>query len=221
MASNGAGVSTPTRVFLVDDHALFTEGLRELLTFHDDIEVVGTSDSGDRALADVAHLLPDVVLMDLAMPGLDGIAATRRLTAHHPDIAVLVLTMSEDDSSVFAALRAGARGYLLKGAHQIELVASIRAVARGEAVFGARIADQVLQYFTAPRPVKVALPELTIRERQVLALLAADRPTAQIAAKLGMSAKTVRNHLSNVFAKLQVADRVQAVRRARESGLSD
>jgi DNA-binding NarL/FixJ family response regulator len=221
VAAYGAGVNTPIRVYLVDDHALFTEGLRELLTFHDDIEVVGTSDTGDRALTDIAQLLPDVVLMDLRMPGLDGIATTRRLTTHHPDIAVLVLTMSEDDSSVFAALRAGARGYLLKGARQDELVASIRAVARGEAVFGARVADQVLQYFSAPRPVQVALPELTIRERQVLALLAADHPTAQIAAKLGMSAKTVRNHLSNVFAKLQVADRVQAVRRARESGLSD
>jgi len=214
-------MSAPIRVFLVDDHALFTEGLRELLAFHDDIEVVGTSDSGDRALADIAQFLPDVVLMDLRMPGLDGIAATRRLTAHHPDIAVLTLTMSEDDTSVFAALRAGARGYLLKGAHQDELVASIRAVARGEAVFGARIADQVLQYFATPRPAQPALPELTIRERQVLALLAADHPTAKIAAALGVSPKTVRNHLSSVFTKLQVADRAQAVRRAREAGLTN
>jgi DNA-binding NarL/FixJ family response regulator len=122
---------------------------------------------------------------------------------------------------VFAALCAGARGYLLKGAHQDELVASIRAVVRGEAVFGARIADQVLQYFAAPRPPHPALPDLTIRERQVLSLLAADHPTAKIAAALGVSPKTVRNHLSSVFAKLQVADRVQAVQRAREAGLTN
>ena len=214
-------MTAPIRLLLVDDHALFTEGLCELLSFHDDLDVVGTSNSGARALAEVARLGPDVVLMDLQMPGLDGIAATRRITAHHPGTAVLVLTMYDDDASVFAVLRAGARGYVLKGAHQADLIAAIRAVARGEAVFGALVADRVLGYFTDPRPRRQVLPELTAREREVLALLAASLPTATIATQLGLSPKTVRNHLSSVFAKLQVADRTQAVLRAREAGLAE
>jgi DNA-binding NarL/FixJ family response regulator len=154
------------------------------------------------------------------MPGLDGIDATRRITAHHPDVAVLALTMYDDDASVFAVLRAGARGYILKGAHQSELIAAIRAVARGEAVFGAQVADRVLGYFAAPRPQRPVLPELTTREREVLALLAAGLPTASIATQLGLSPKTVRNHLSSVFTKLHVADRTQAVLKAREAGLT-
>ena len=209
------------RVMLVDDHALFTEGLRELLSFYDDIEVVAAVDSGDRALVEVARLTPDVVLMDLQMPGLDGVAATRRISASQSSTAVLALTMYEDDASVFAAMRAGARGYLLKGAHTDELVAAIRAVARGEAVFGASVADRVLAFFAAPRPASPPLPELTGREREVLHLLASGMPTASIAARLQLAPKTVRNHLSAIFAKLQVADRAQAVRRAREAGLGD
>jgi DNA-binding NarL/FixJ family response regulator len=211
----------PIRLLLVDDHVLFAEGLRELLSFHDDLEIAGIADSGERAVAAVASLNPQVVLMDLHMPGSDGISATRRIAARHPQTAVLALTMYEDDASVLAVLRAGARGYLLKGAHQAELVAAIRAVARGEAVFGAAVADRVLNYVAARHPEPPALPELTAREREVLVRLADGQPTATIATALGLTSKTVRNHLSNIFTKLQVTDRVQAVRRAREAGLTD
>lgn len=214
-------MNTPIRILLVDDHQLFTEGLTELLSFHDDLTVVGASSSGERALADVATLHPDVVLMDLQMPGLDGVSATRHITAHHISTAVLALTMYDDDASVFAVLRAGARGYILKGAHQDELVAAIRAVARGEAVFGARVADRVLAHFSASSTQEPALPELTPRERQVLGLLAGGSNTATIANRLHLSPKTVRNHLSTIFAKLHVADRTQAVLRAREAGLPE
>jgi DNA-binding NarL/FixJ family response regulator len=207
------------RVLLVDDHALFTAGLRELLAFYDDIDVVAAVDSGERALVEAARLKPDVVLMDLQMTGLDGVTATRRMTTHQPATAVLALTMFDDDASVFAVLRAGARGYVLKGARQEELITAIRAVARGEAVFGAQVADRVLAYFAAPRRTAPPLPELTDREREVLHLLATGLPTAAIAARLTLAPKTVRNHLSSVFTKLHVADRAEAVRRAREAGL--
>lgn len=214
-------MNTPIRILLVDDHRLFTEGLTELLSFHDDLKVVGASSSGERALVEVAALHPDIVLMDLQMPGLDGVSATRRITAHHSSTAVLALTMYDDDASVFAVLRAGARGYVLKGAHQDELVAAIRAVARGEAVFGARVADRVLAHFSAAASGQAVLPELTPREREVLGLLAVGCNTATIANRLNLSPKTVRNHLSTVFAKLHVADRTQAVLRAREAGLPE
>jgi DNA-binding NarL/FixJ family response regulator len=204
---------------LVDDHPLFTEGLRELLAFHDDLDVVGVTDSADKALTQIGPLAPDVVLMDLQMPGLDGVAATRRITARHPATAVLALTMYDDDASVLAVLRAGARGYVLKGAHQAELVAAIRAVARGEAVFGAQVADRVLAHFTTPPARRPVLPELTDRERQILIMLASGQTTSDIAGHLELGPKTVRNHLSNIFAKLRVADRTQAVLRAREAGL--
>ena len=148
-------------------------------------------------------------------------SATRRITDQHPATAVLVLTMYDDDASLFAVLRAGARGYILKGAHQAEFIAAIRAVAGGEAVFGAQVADRVLAHFANPPPQRAVLPELTERERQVLRLLALGRPTHDIARQLGLSPKTVRNHLSNVFTKLQVADRTQAVLLARDAGLTD
>src|SRR4051812_49098472 len=214
-------MTRPIRLLLVDDHPLFTEGLQELLAFHDDLDVVGVTDSAAKALTEIGRLRPDVVLMDLQMPGLDGITATRRITAHHPATAVLALTMSDDDASVFAVLRAGARGYVLKGAHQAELVAAIRAVSRGEAVFGAKVADRVLARFAAPATKAPVLPQLTDRERQVLAMLATGHTTSDIAARLVMSPKTVRNHLSNIFAKLHVVDRTQAILRAREAGLID
>ena len=216
-------MTAPIRLLLVDDHALFTEGLRELLSFHDDLDVIGTTNSGERALVEIARLVPDVVLMDMQMPGLDGIETTRRITAHHPDVAVLALTMYDDDGPVFAVLRAGARGYVLKGAHQSELIAAVRAVARGEAVFGAQVADRVLVTATSPPHVSndQYFPGLTTLSREVLALLAASLPTASIASQLGLSPKTVRNHLSSVFTKLQVADRTQAVLKAREAGLTE
>jgi len=215
-------VSQPViTVMLVDDHALFTAGLHELLKFYDDVTVVSTVDSGDLALVEVQRLAPDVVLMDLQMPGLDGVAATRRITERHPRTAVLALTMHDDDASVFAVLRAGARGYILKGAHQDELIAAIRAVNRGEAVFGTNVADRVLRYFAAPRPVDPPLPELTARERDVLELLARGTSTNQIASALHVTPKTVRNHLSAIFAKLQVADRAAAMLKARAAGMGE
>src|SRR4051812_29413606 len=158
--ASGCPVMRRVRLLLVDDHALFTEGLRELLSFHEDLKVVGTAASAEEALTEVRRLAPDVVLMDLHLPGVDGATATRRITGAHPATAVLVLTMLEDDASVFTVLRAGARGYVLKGAHQAELVEGIRAVARGEAVFGAAVADRVLAHFSNPQPHRAVLPEL-------------------------------------------------------------
>jgi DNA-binding NarL/FixJ family response regulator len=210
----------PIRVLVADDHPLFRDGLLGLLTSRAGFEVVGEAASGQDAVAAAASAFPDVVVMDLHMPGLNGIDATRRIVAASPHTAVLVLTMFGDDDSVFAAMRAGARGYLLKGAGQAEIVQGIQAVARGEAVFGPAIADRVLAYFAAPPPTPAeTFPDLTERERQVLELLARGELNASIARRLGLSPKTIRNHVSNIFAKLQVADRAQAVIRAREAGL--
>ena len=208
------------RVLIADDHPLFRDGLRGLLASRDGFEVVAEAATGEEAVASAVSAFPDVVVMDLHMPGLNGIDASRRIAAATPHAAVLVLTMFGDDDSVFAARRAGARGYLLKGAGQAEIVQSIQAVARGEAVFGPAIADRVLAYFSGPPPAPTeAFPELTDREREVLELLARGELNAAIARHLGLSPKTVRNHVSNIFAKLQVADRAQAVIRAREAGL--
>jgi DNA-binding NarL/FixJ family response regulator len=210
----------PIRVLIADDHPLFRDGLRGLLASRDGFEVVGEAASGQEAVTLAAADLPDVVVMDLHMPGLNGIDATRRIIAASPHTAVLVLTMFSDDDSVFAAMRAGARGYLHKGAGQVEIVQAIQTVARGEAVFGPAIADRVLAYFSSPPPAPAeAFPDLTEREREVLELLARGELNAAIARRLGLSPKTVRNHVSNIFAKLQVADRAQAVIRAREAGL--
>jgi DNA-binding NarL/FixJ family response regulator len=210
----------PIRVLIADDHPLFRDGLRGLLASRDGLDVVGEAASGQEAVTLAASAFPDVVVMDLHMPGLNGIDATRRIMAASPHTAVLVLTMFSDDDSVFAAMRAGARGYLLKGAGQVEIVQAIQTVARGEAVFGPAIADRVLAYFSGPQPAPAeAFPELTEREREVLELLARGELNAAIGRRLGLSPKTIRNHVSNIFAKLQVADRAQAVIRAREAGL--
>lgn len=184
------------------------------------IEIVGEADTGTRALELVTELAPDVVVMDLRMPDLDGIEATRRINRGASAPAVIVLTMFEDDDSVFAAMRAGARGYLLKGADEDEIVRAIRAAAAGEAIFGPEIAARVIAHFASgPGSTGQAFPALTEREREVLGLVAAGKGNAAIAHELMISLKTVRNHVSNIFTKLQVSDRATAIVKAREAGL--
>lgn len=211
----------PVSVLLADDHPLYRRGLRQLLDGLDGVTVVGEVEDGEAAVEQAAALQPDVVVMDLNMPRVDGVSATRRLVAHSPHIGVLVLTMHEDDDSVFAAMRAGARGYLLKGADAAEIARAVQAVAGGEAIFGASVARRVLDWFAAPRSsaVQEVFPGLTEREHEVLDLIAAGRSNGDIAERLVLSPKTVRNHVSNIFAKLQVADRAEAIVRAREAGL--
>ncbi len=210
-----------TRILLADDHALFRHGLRALLGSLPEFEVVGEAATGEEAVARSLDLRPDVVLMDIQMPGLNGIEATRRILNTSPHVGVVVVTMFEDDDSVFAAMRAGARGYVLKGADETEILKVIRAVASGEAHFGPKIARRLMSFFSAPRPdtPPVAFPELTAREREVLDLIAQGLSNAEIARNLFLSPKTVRNHISNVFGKLRVTDRAQAIVRAREAGL--
>ena len=210
---------TPTRVLIADDHLFYREGLRVMLGAVPEIQLVGEATTGDEAIERALALQPDVVLMDLKMPGASGIEATRRIVRENPRIGVLVLTMFDDDS-VFAAMRAGARGYLLKDARLEDVVRAIEAVGRGEAIFSPSIAGRLLAYFANNRPVRTAFPELTEREHEILALIAHGRTNEQIAAQLVVSIKTVRNHVSTIFSKLQVADRAQAVVRAREAGLS-
>ena len=209
------------RVLLADDHPLFRDGLRGMLEAAGDFDVLGEATTGEEAVALAGTLRPDVVLMDIKMPGINGIEATRRTIEADPDIRILMLTMLEDDDSLFAALRAGARGYLLKGARQDEALRAIRAVANGQAIFGPRIAQRLAQYFAVPRRTAgpVAFPELTDREREILDLIAQGRTNAEIADLLVVSLKTVRNHVSTIFSKLQVADRAQAMDMARRKGL--
>lgn len=209
------------RILIADDHALFREGLGALFLSIPDTDVVGEAATGEEAVARVADLQPDVVLMDIQMPGINGIEATRRIVRDSPLVGVVVVTMFEDDDSVFAAMRAGARGYVLKGADQDEILKVIRAVAGGEAHFGPKIAHRLMNFFSAPRPAALseAFPELTAREREILDLITQHKANPEIAKRLYLSPKTVRNHISNIFTKLQVADRAQAIIRAREAGL--
>jgi DNA-binding NarL/FixJ family response regulator len=211
----------PVRVLLADDHLVVRRGLRALLASVPNVEVVGEASTGNEAVAAAGSLEPDVIVMDLHMPELNGIEATRQIVQAAPGVGVLVLTMFEDDDSVFTAMRAGARGYLLKDADQHEVIRAIQAVASGEAIFSPAIARRLISYFAAIPAVSpaVAFPELTEREREVLELIAAGHNNAQIAQRLVLSPKTVRNRVSSVFGKLQVADRAQAIVRAREAGL--
>jgi DNA-binding NarL/FixJ family response regulator len=211
----------PVRVLIVDDHASFRSGLRALLGTAADLLVVGEAADGREAVDAAGALQPDVILMDVTMPGVDGIEATRRIVDAAPHVAILVLTMGSDDESVFAAIRAGARGYVLKGAQRAELLRAIRSVAAGEAIFGPGIARRLVGYFSRPAPAGATgpFPQLTEREREILDLIAAGRSNAEITSKLVLSPKTVRNHVSNVFAKLDVRDRAEAIVRAREAGL--
>jgi len=207
------------RTLIADDHPAFRAGLKLMLATSDEIEIVGEAEDGTQVVALAAELAPDVVVMDLRMPGLDGIEATRQLVTARPDLGVVVLTMFEDDESVFAAMRAGARGYLLKGAEQDEILRGIRAIAAGEAIFGPTIARRVVEHFaTGSGSAKAVFPTLTDREREVLELIAAGRGNAAIAHELCLTLKTVRNHVSNIFGKLQVADRAAAIVKARDAG---
>ncbi len=208
------------RVLICDDHPVVRAGLHALLGSLPDVEVVAVAADGRAAVRDVVTLRPDVAILDLSLPGLDGIGATREIARVAPRVAVLVLTMYDDDESVFSAMRAGARGYLVKGVEQEDILRAIRSVAAGEAIFGPGVAQRVLGFLTAPHgPTTVSFPELTRRESEVLDLLAAGLNNAAIAARLDISPKTVANNVSAIFAKLQVADRAQAIIRARDAGL--
>jgi DNA-binding NarL/FixJ family response regulator len=207
------------RVIIADDHPMFRQGLRALLEALD-VDVVAEAINGPEAVRLSAEMQPDVVVMDLHMPGGNGIEATRTITRTSPRIGVLVLTMFRDDDSVFAAMRAGARGYLLKESGAQEIARAVNAVAAGEAIYGPEIARRVLTYFArVVDPRLAAFPELTDREREVLELIAQGRNNQQIAGALLLSPKTVRNHVSNIFMKLHVVDRAQAIVLAREAGL--
>ncbi|MDL1896390.1 response regulator transcription factor [Anaerolineae bacterium CFX7] len=212
------------RLLIADDHTLFREGLRAIFDAQAEIEIVGEAANGAQAVELATAQLPDIILMDIQMPEMNGIAATEKILDANPHIGIIVLTMLEDDDSVFAAMRAGARGYVLKGADKAEMLRAIHAVANGEALFGPAIAKRLVNYFNDVRGMKHlapprAFPELTEREAQVLDLIARGYNNTEIAEKLLLSTKTVSNHISNIFSKLQVADRAQAIVRARQAGL--
>jgi len=211
----------PIRVVIADDHPLFRDGLRAMFESEPDIELVGEAATGLEAVSLAGQLLPDVVLMDIQMPDLDGIEATRRVMAESRNTRVLVVTMFEDDDSVLAAMRAGARGYVVKGMRSSDAIRAIRAVAAGEAIFSPAIASRLLSMLAEASPAArpAVFPELTERERQTLELIAQGHKNAVIAERLHLSPKTVRNYVTNIFDKLQLADRSQAIVKAREAGL--
>ena len=212
----------PLRVLIADDHPLFRKGMRALLTATAGTEVIGEATTGQEAIELAAALQPDVILMDLQMPGINGIEATRQILHTSPHIRILVVTLFEDDASIFSALRAGARGYILKDAKEEEMLRAIRAVGSGEAIFSPAIATRLMDFFAAPRPAapKEIFPTLTEREREILQMIARGRTNNDIAKELALSTKTVGNYVSNIFSKLQVADRAQAIIRARDAGLT-
>lgn len=216
---------TPIRLMIADDHKLFREGIKALLAVTEDIEIIGEADDGESALRTSQELQPDVILMDINMPGVNGIQATEKILEKQPQTHIIMLTMLEDDASVFNAMRVGARGYLLKGADPQEVLSVIRAVAEGQALFGPTIATRLMNYFkelgtrSTVSSVNTPFPELTERELEVLRLISQGLNNQEITQKLVLSSKTVRNHITNIFSKLQVADRAQAIVRAREAGL--
>jgi len=214
----------PLHILVADDHPLFRHGLVSLFNSISEFEVVGEASSGQEVILMAASLQPDVILMDIQMPGVNGIEATRQILHTSPHIRILVVTMFEDDNSVFSAMRAGARGYILKDAHKSEILRAIRAVGNSEAIFSAAVASRLIEFFAVPRPTAIppqAFPELTEREREILELIAKGQNNLEISSHLSLSHNTVRNYVSNIFSKLQVADRAQAIVRAREAGLGE
>jgi DNA-binding NarL/FixJ family response regulator len=210
----------PIRLLVADDNEQFRRGLKDLLRSVERIEVVDEAGSGDEAVTRAAHSQPDVVLMDLNMPGLNGIEGTRQIVESSPHIAVLMLTMFEDDESVLAAMRAGARGYLLKGASRAEIVLALEMATEGGLVFGPGVARRVLEHFSAVKqPAQVPFPQLTDREREILSLLAEGLDNSAIAVHLSLSTKTVRNHVYSIYRKMQVGTRAEAIVQARDAGL--
>jgi DNA-binding NarL/FixJ family response regulator len=214
-------MTPPLRVLLADDHPVFRKGLHALLSSLPEATVVGEAADGEQAVHLATQHEPDVVVMDINMPGVNGVEATRRIITARPDTGVLVLTMFDDDDSVFAAMRAGARGYLVKGADTTDVVRAITAIGNGEAIFGPSVARRIMAFLTRPLSAydEHLFPELSTREREVLDLIAAGVANADIAKRLFLSPKTIRNHVSSIFTKLQVADRAQAIVRARAAGL--
>jgi DNA-binding NarL/FixJ family response regulator len=211
------------RILIADDHGIVREGLRAVLGPEPDMDVVGEATTGKEVVEWATELRPNVILMDIQMPGMNGIDATRRILETNPHVGVVVLTMFEDDDSVFSAMRAGARGYVLKGAPPSQILKVLRAVAGGEAYFGPEIAHRLMDFFSAPKPASPedTFPELTTREREILDLIAQGHTNTKIAARLYVSPRTVGNHVSHIFMKLQVADRAHAIIRAREGGLGN
>jgi DNA-binding NarL/FixJ family response regulator len=209
------------RILIADDHPLFRHGVREVLNLSPDVQVIGEAASGEDAIAQAETLQPDIVLMDVNMPGINGVQATRRILHDSPHIRVLVVTMFEDDSTVFAAMRAGARGYILKDAEKEDILRAIQAVGIGEAIFSPTIATRLIDFFATQGSAlpKEIFPSLTEREREILQLIARGQSNADMARDLSLSPKTVYNYVSNILSKLQVADRAQAIIRAREAGL--
>jgi DNA-binding NarL/FixJ family response regulator len=215
----------PIQIVIADDHTLFREGLSAIFLNVPDIEVVGEAGTGKESVTQTLALTPDVVLMDINMPDLNGIEATKQVLDARSETGVVMLTMLEDDDSLFAAMRAGARGYILKGADKAEVLKTIRAVAAGEALFGPAIAARLTRFFQNAAEVVggsgavLPFPELTAREREVLNLIAQGANNQQISRRLHITVKTVSNHISSIFNKLQVADRAQAIVKARQAGL--
>jgi len=215
------------RVLIADDHALFREGVLAILKSVPDVEIVGEAGTGQEALTLAFKLKPDIILMDIQMPDLNGVEVTQRILKVQPDVGIIIVTMLEDDDSLFSAMRAGARGYVLKGADKAEMLKSIRSVAEGEAFFGPGIATRLLNFFHEKPPHSMRessitpFPELTEREREILDFIARGDTNAEIAERLTISLKTVRNHVSSIFNKLQVTNRAQAAIRARDAGLGE